>query len=735
MGMLLLQSRRSSHVELVSRVHVHGGVNKKKELLFQIMEVMIEMKNADLQVGFMYARKTPTSKEVQQLQVIFQDSAVIMGDMNLDPRREDDLVKLNDLCGFKRVRVLHENTFNQFNQLDHVFLNRDRSENSYSTSYINHSSDHRTITLRIPVDKSSFSKSFLQAMHFDKDHWTRKYKPALNRGDEEEEEEEQDVDLSEPSSIDKYLELLRNRFSKKALIFDLGFSQEYLHSDFEDLQPKYKDFSIVDADCVIIPYHVTGEDFRVYLSAVFIWKKDRNTCQVIEPYQFGDKRQIETREESHSIFINRYAADLHKSFNIALPNIRTTFAKFPSDLHVEIKHRWVYLLATLRSYLLGEEFDAASIDVAKSQQLLEKELRYQKILNIKKKVNEERNERKRLHSPDKHENKRQKSNIFDVSRVGVEGVRRFYNKDGVTCWLNSCLQAVLNVLDHYEGSFETRKSELLEMLLWLQHKDSSSTKDGYIIKELLYATECQRILEHKVTSVCRLFHFAGTSAETFSELKAETIESINLQQDSKDFFYCLSANSRRWFDVYSLFKIITEPFVKCQHCESISRGAATTECFLEFEECPTDTTAADTISRYFSRSIELVESWKCGECQQFGGLRNRRMHNVAEIQFLVVIFRRLKATNTGQFKINKARLEVGGNLPLTDASGTTVQMEPIAVVHYQGRVVNNDTTGHYRADILEKETGLWLRTSDDQEPIIIDKPSDQGYILVYKKSC
>ena len=54
--MLLLQSRRSSHVELVSRVHVRGGVNKKKELLFQIMEVMIEMKNADLQVGFMYAR-------------------------------------------------------------------------------------------------------------------------------------------------------------------------------------------------------------------------------------------------------------------------------------------------------------------------------------------------------------------------------------------------------------------------------------------------------------------------------------------------------------------------------------------------------------------------------------------------------------------------------------------------------------------------------------------------------
>ena len=45
--------------------------------------------------------------------------------MNLDPDNcsGDQERKLRQMCGSSRVQVLHEITFRNFNQLDHIFLN------------------------------------------------------------------------------------------------------------------------------------------------------------------------------------------------------------------------------------------------------------------------------------------------------------------------------------------------------------------------------------------------------------------------------------------------------------------------------------------------------------------------------------------------------------------------------------------------------------------------------------
>ena len=37
------------------------------------------------------------------------------------------------------------------------------------------------------------------------------------------------------------------------------------------------------------------------------------------------------------------------------------------------------------------------------------------------------------------------------------------------------------------------------------------------------------------------------------------------------------------------------------------------------------------------------------------------------------------------------------------------------------------------ADILDKSTNQWMRTSDDAEPEVIESVSRQGYIFLYRR--
>ena len=54
--------------------------------------------------------------------------------------------------------------------------------------------------------------------------------------------------------------------------------------------------------------------------------------------------------------------------------------------------------------------------------------------------------------------------------------RKFQNSDAATCWLNSCLQLILNAMDHL-GSKPSLSSELGIELLHLQHSDQHKSLD------------------------------------------------------------------------------------------------------------------------------------------------------------------------------------------------------------------------------------------------------------------
>ena len=73
---------------------------------------------------------------------------IIMGDVNLNPRKDNEKDLLNVFSGKSRFLALHEPTTVNNNQLDHIFLNKDLKELAFVTSFTNFISDHRSIVIR-----------------------------------------------------------------------------------------------------------------------------------------------------------------------------------------------------------------------------------------------------------------------------------------------------------------------------------------------------------------------------------------------------------------------------------------------------------------------------------------------------------------------------------------------------------------------------------------------------------
>ena len=48
---------------------------------------------------------------------------------------------------------------------------------------------------------------------------------------------------------------------------------------------------------------------------------------------------------------------------------------------------------------------------------------------------------------------------------------------------------------------------------------------------------------------------------------------------------------------------------------------------------------------------------------------------------------------------------------------------------------NVDSSGHYKCDVKDKESGHWFRTNDNATPLIINKDhvSNLPYVVLYKK--
>ena len=88
----------------------------------------------------------------------------------------------------------------------------------------------------------------------------------------------------------------------------------------------------------------------------------------------------------------------------------------------------------------------------------------------------------------------------------------------------------------------------------------------------------------------------------------------------------------------------------------------------------------------------------------------------------------------GQLHINSRKVNVTESVNLPDSYGNSAKFVPIGIIHHTGVITSGqDTRGHYMADILHKQSGKWIRTSDDARPFPLNEPTSNGYIFVLQK--
>ena len=118
-----------------------------------------------------------------------------------------------------------------------------------------------------------------------------------------------------------------------------------------------------------------------------------------------------------------------------------------------------------------------------------------------------------------------------------------------SCWINSCLQLILTMIDHTDH-FEQIGSPLWNNLMKLIHENNSSALNPIPVRDILIEKERDRIIRQNIAPVNRLFDLG--SSEIFKErnLLLESFSHQSLgQQDCKDFFICLAENREHWPDV------------------------------------------------------------------------------------------------------------------------------------------------------------------------------------------
>ena len=289
----------------------------------------------------------------------------------------------------------------------------------------------------------------------------------------------------------------------------------------------------------------------------------------------------------------------------------------------------------------------------------------------------------------------------------------------------------------YAETCGTSGSYLYMELLYLKDKDPSTAHDPLKIKKELFRKEKARILDEKLGKDRRLFHFAETSSLDSRDLEFEAKNYEGRQQDAKDFFVSLQESHFEWLDVYSLFKFQPHVYTECRECgiPSVQENAYY-KVVSHLDIPPRGSSMADHVANHLNRPT-LADGWRCENDPRhdtMGGDNYNKIKDINEVQFLVFVTERLKTTDGIDRWIDYTEVEAGGNVQVVDSKGVSGTLGLIGVIyHVGGRVVDNDTSGHYMADILVPQTQQWFSTSDDQIPRLVNEPSKLGYIYIYKK--
>ena len=757
MGMLVLKSKLSDYQIIIN-------VTEKpyfKNHYVQMQVVFISFTAYNLESAFVYTRETPSQSQLKLLKKELKNIDLAMGDLNLDPNRSKDVTMLDDLCN-QRKRVLNELTTIRFNQLDHILLNDEKFPVNFSTSYINHTTDHHTIVVRIGKDENRFKQSFLEKITFDEDAYTDTRKPKRRKLEEpfqdrnsklkrnkQYQSEDLTMENNESSDemvtlnltclfspnwvyddvIDSYLKLFSS-YDSEVFTFTTYFYNTFSESGFEGVKNYYRRYDLLSFKTIFIPVHYGSHWFLITYNGSELESYDAYNYPGSTPEE--RKKKLETNYKDHEQILK----NLRDNYWKPLYRRQKQQYKRPSiKIHIPplIPSQdndydcGVFLLTFAKCILFKKAFNFSNDDMLSIRDQIRTELENKHIAPANEFLSN-RTKRKRSTSIE--------TQTFKKKLNSVQKQRRIINPDSQTCWLNSCLQLVLTAIDHLEDITEFG-SDLWNQLIWLQGKDPSVDLDPTDIKNEIIKTEQQRLIERNIPQSNMLFDLGNLPI--MYEGGSSSVNRIG-QQDCQDFFLCLDENRELWYDVFNLFKVNTLSMTECALCRYVSKQDVSNNASTMVKlECPPKPMSMKQYIEQKMNDSEEIDGWRdedgCGQVTK--GKKSEKIANIEEVEFIIFRVQRLIQVDQQQHIIRtQIRVDQNEEVNLIDANGISAKFLPISIIHHRGNVVGQSTEGHYLADVKNIETNSWYRTSDNDPPVDITNIglTEMGYIFLYKKT-
>ena len=212
--------------------------------------------------------------------------------------------------------------------------------------------------------------------------------------------------------------------------------------------------------------------------------------------------------------------------------------------------------------------------------------------------------------------------------------RKFQNQDMATCWLNSCLQLILALIDHSDPPVSLT-SDLGNELIRLKQNVNGNILDPTVAKGIIVTSEDTRI-------AMRLSELSmELTDQTELENRSRAVESLRFdlgsgQQCVRDFFLCLQANVLSWPDVCSSLYFKITHSTTCLSCNHV-QGSETTQMFVEMPVPPDNTSLDNHVSNHLNCG-SLVGVFCEYACQKLVQVeRNSKLTLTSEAEFLTVI--------------------------------------------------------------------------------------------------
>ena len=361
MGMIVLLSRTSPFLKEDFAIISKKGYNPDKDMVY-VQTSKITILSLKLQIGFGYIRETPNEEELLKITKGFRNCSVVIGDFNLDPNRASDLKKLDFMCGPTRERHLREVTTSNFNQLDHILVEKSLAKQCFSTSFYNPTSDHRTVTIRIPM-KAKFSSKFLEDLNFDKEKWTKKspiFKKPLSPKSKK-------IYL-DVSRVNEYVDILKK--STNIPIMYTSFIKDIMHTSFNDLHEDYHQVSLLQEKLIIIPFYYSIAEECIEL--MLILQNRKITVFMPENKDYEEYNYVSICKSVESNFFDH----LYKTFDVSKESFEYELVPAPFTLRAD--QVWLYLLLRAKYFIFGSPFDS-KVNLESANGVIMKELATGKI--------------------------------------------------------------------------------------------------------------------------------------------------------------------------------------------------------------------------------------------------------------------------------------------------------------------------------------------------------------------